>query len=219
MNNLKSVLTIISPFMSAMGFKRAGRHYFYISDNIAYCISLDAPSEIVYATAYIMPLYIPCEARYYTYGNRMNAIAGSVLPLLYGKADCEEVNDWCEAFCGAVRDDVLCFFREISTPEKLLEYVKQAEHGPTGRFNCPEVYLERLKVYTYLFLGDLPNTEMSIFQFRKAVKGSLFLATAIQQRYYDDIDDIDRLVHGNRQGVFDYCTHIIELSLSCLSRR
>ena len=54
------------------------------------------PSGLVYATFFVMPLYIPAQNRYYTYGNRFHALRRSILLPLSKDASDDELTVWCE---------------------------------------------------------------------------------------------------------------------------
>lgn len=124
MNISRYVLKKISPFMQSKGFQLSGTSYFYILNDVAYCLTIDS-GALLYATAYVMPLYIPSEARYYTYGSRSNEWPEKKLPPLRRDSTLEAINVWCDALCHCIEKTILPFYRQIATPKKLIKYAKR----------------------------------------------------------------------------------------------
>ena len=141
MNIFREVSKRITPYMRSKGFNRSGTSYYRIANDIVCCIGFDTPSELLYVTAYIMPLFIPSDHKYYTYGNRLNAIQSIKLPLL-SKNDNETVIDtWCRTLCEQIDSQVVPFFTEIDSPDKLLEYINLHICSSTEYFACHDVYI------------------------------------------------------------------------------
>lgn len=73
---------IIFEFMKSRSFKKRGNLYFNIQNDISFCINLEQPTGLLYCTFSVMPLYMPAQVRYFTYGNRLNSFSLHPIPTL-----------------------------------------------------------------------------------------------------------------------------------------
>lgn len=93
MGIIEKIVNQIRPYMKEKGIAYSKKCYYSVLNDIAFCVQFDAPGGLVYATFFIMPLYIPSQHRYYTYGNRINTLPSSKLPLLSKSASDEEIQN------------------------------------------------------------------------------------------------------------------------------
>ena len=135
----------VAPFLRTNGFARSGKHFCKISNDLAFCISLEMPSGIMYATAYVVPLYVPCECRYYTYGNRLSQIAGINLPILSKTDDEAKIDEWYKLFCVSMEQRIIPFFEGINSPLKMVNYLHKTQPSFTSYIFCPSVDIYRLE--------------------------------------------------------------------------
>ena len=204
MNIFREVKKRIMPYMKEKGFRLSGTTYLFTNNDIAYCIGFDTPGGLLYATQYVMPLYIPSGNRYYTYGNRLNP--SKRLPILSKDADDKYIDHWCDMFCKCMEFEVLPFFRKITTPEKLVNYVTDAN---SPNFFCPPVFIERLKVFTYLYLQKTEDLIQSVQEYRRLLDEGSFLTNSSMQTYLEEVNMIERLLTDNDVDITAYCLGII----------
>ena len=212
MNNLQGIIKKLSPYLKSKGFLRSGRNFYYIKNDIAFCIALDAPKELLYVTAYIMPLYIPCDNRYYTYGNRLNTLKSSPLPILKMSSDAKITDAWCETFFQYIEEIIIPFYNDINSPNKLIEYVEQKAHKSSYSFgfSSPEVFIERLKMYTHMYLNNFAEAKIAIESYNNLLMASTFLTVAVRQKYLKEIAQIEDSIRDNEQEVLFLCKETIE---------
>lgn len=208
MSTIRKVANRIAPYMKAKGFELSGKNYYYISNDIAYCLALDQPGGLIYVTAYIMPLYVPCEYRYYTYGSRLNNIHGIVLSPLHKDANPNAIDEWCEMLCRSMDQIIIPFYQQIGTPRQLVEYIDGKMGNSTFLCMCPNVFLERLKMYTYLLLRDFAKTNTAMNSYRNLLTNCTFLTDAVCKEYLCEIETIRLLLHGNDQDISNFCCEI-----------
>lgn len=218
MSIIREITKRLSPFMKSKGFVLAGRDYYYIADDIAYCIGFDAPGGNMYVTAYVMPLYIPCESRYYTYGNRLSALPGIVLPILQKNDNTETKDKWCTSLCQSIEAGILPFFRQIRSPKKLLEYVECNSFQSSMYFHCPKFFVERLKLFTYLYLGDITKAKMAMLSYYNQIKVCTFFTDKVCKKYIDEIDRINAVIMSGEQAVLSFCSDIISTTKEIVDR-
>jgi hypothetical protein len=103
---------------------------------------------------------------------------------------------------------IVPFFEEISTPEKLVAYTERLSGTADERFFCPEVWLWRLKMLTYLYLRDFSGARAAAKHYRKQLVNAGFLADAIRGHYLEEIDAVTALVEGDGS---DLENHFLEI--------
>lgn len=193
----------ISPFMKSMGFSCTGNGFYYIQNDIAYCIAIDIPGGLVYVTAYVMPLYIPCECQYYTYGNRLNTAHGITLPLLQKDSDDRVLEEWCNSLCCFIKKTIMPFYSTVDTPIKLLEHFEGKKNNSLIASSCPEIFCERLKMFTWLYLGDTAQAEKSISKINQTLITNTFFTETVRQHYLDEVHVVHSLIKEGQSSIQD----------------
>lgn len=206
MNLKREVAKRLTPYMKAKDFLLSKGTYCYVRNDIAYCISFDTPSGIMYVTAYIIPLYIPCEGRYYTYGKRVQPHG---VPPLSKDSNATEVDTWCNALCQYFEDHLFPFFERICSPVKVAQYIKRSRLTGIKEFSCPPIHIDRLKLFTYLYLNDLTEVANVIISYRESLRETGFLTDSTKKILLDEIEMVEKVVqHGNHEAL-NFCTQII----------
>ena len=177
----KEVIKRIAPFMKIRGFTRSGQtRYYYVANNIAFCVTFETPTGLTYVTAHIMPLYIPCEFIYLTYGNRLNHIRDIKLPLLNKDSDAATIDAWCKLLCRSIDQYIIPFFKKIETADKLLVFSDTYRFSPDSYIACNKLKILRLRMFTFLYVGDLVNTASVITCYREALDGTSLLSDPVK---------------------------------------
>ena len=185
----------IAPFMKSRGFVRSGQtNYHYVVNNIAFCVSFETPTGLTYVTAYIMPLYIPCESRCLSYGNRLNHIEDIKLPLLNKNSDEDTTDAWCKLLCHSLDQYIIPFFKTIETADKLLAFSDNYRFSPDSYIRCSKLNILRLRMFTFLYVGDLANTASVITYYREALGETTYLADHVLQMHYDEINMVESIM-------------------------
>ena len=197
MDIFREIRRRITPFMKSRGFSLSGRNYHYFANHIAFCIAFDMPSGLVYVTAYIMPLYIPCECRCYTYGNRLNAIGDIKLPLLNKDSDEATIDKWCKLLCCKIDQYIIPFFKEIETTDKLLKFSDNFHYSADSYIACNELDILRLRMFTFLYVGDYVNIAYVNTRYREVLDRTSFLSNKVIQMCNEEIKMIVSLMQEN----------------------
>lgn len=210
MTLIREVKKTISPYMKSRGFLLSGNNYYYIANDIAYCIALDAPSGLLYVTSYIMPLYVPCETRHYTYGSRIHLIKGINLPPLQKNVDKHKKEEWCASLCKCIEEKILPFYKQIETPELLVKYVEKKTHLSSRCFSCPEIFIYRLLTFSYLHLGESEKACKALNQYRNMLMMNTFFTEAVRWKYLEESVTIESLIRGDKSILMHYVSSIID---------
>lgn len=200
----------IGPFMKSRGFRLRCRTYYYIKNDIAYCISFEQPTGWMYTWVHVNPLYIPHEFIFLSYGNRLNDMADVKLPTLGKGSDPTEIDDWCELFFRSIDDHILPFFQQIDTPKKLLAYVENPERNKRGgMIRCTPLDIEELRMHTYLYLCDLPKAEAAAAIYKQTAGENKYLIVTLREKLQKDAEDIKMLISRGDEAVSDFCEQTI----------
>ena len=191
----------IGPYMKQKGFRLRNRTYYYIKNDIAFCISFEQPTGSMYTWAHVNPLYVPHEFIFLSYGNRLNDMSDVKLPTLDKGSDTAEIDAWCELFFRGIDEHILPFFQQIETPKKFLAYVEQPKRKIYGD-------PEELRMYTYLYLRDYTNSEAAISAYQNSLLGSRLIAT-LREKRRKEADEIKLLIAKGDEAVNDFCEQTI----------
>ncbi len=195
-----------------MGFSNIENCYYYIKNDIAFCLSFDQPSGIVYCTFHIIPLYIPCERRYYTYGNRLNGFPNSSVGILMKSASDRELDVWYENLLYTLKVIIFPFFQNISTPLQLLHFVKSDSVVVNQFFHSPPDQLERVCVFTYLYLNDYDNLKCAIKQAYVSISHANYV-DGVKKERNGELFRIESCFSDSNFCGSQFCAEIVSRSL------
>lgn len=150
MNFSTHVCKQLALHLSSDGFERNGRLFYRIKNDLCFCIHIQMPSDLVHVHFFVMPLYIPSEHIYFTYGRRL-CYAVPTSPKLYKSASDEEIEIWCNETYQILSKEVLPFFHEIDSPKKLSRFLNRPRIIPHKFFFCENIHIRILKLYTYAY--------------------------------------------------------------------
>ena len=142
----------LRPYAKERGLLRKGRTYYTITEDTAYCFSIENHTFDIYVHFYLIPLYMREENHILTYGNLLNSLFFKKIPTLQKTAAEEEIDAWAAIVTGIVDSYVLPFFRQVDSPEKLLDFLALSWEAQKDYLFCPPEHRLRLKTYTLLYL-------------------------------------------------------------------
>lgn len=158
----------IGPYMKSRGFKRKGGRFYYVQNDIAFCIHLEMPTDLVYVPAYILPLYMPCDYIRLSYGDRIGDLPVVSLPLLKKTDPVDQIEAWCDQLCSSIENTILPIYRSIEKPEQLVQFVKAEMNAERREFlYCPRLHLVELLIYTDLYLRDWAGLDDAINRYEE----------------------------------------------------
>ena len=136
-------------FMQEWGFRKRGNFFFKIKNDLAFCVYLEQPTGLVYSGFCVMPLYLPAESRYLTYGDRLNAFSPCPVGPLPVDGDAAQ---WAEQLRFALAEYIFPFFDSIANPQALDLFLNEKNKKIRTYFFCPDLDLYRLRLYTKRYL-------------------------------------------------------------------
>ena len=200
----------IGPYMKQKGFRLHNRRYYYINNNIAYCICFEQPTGWMYTWAHVTPLYSPIDFINLDYGNRLNDMSDIQLPTLGKESAPAEIDAWCELFFRSVEDHILPFFQKIDTPESLIAYVNNLSgNRAVAKLCCSPLWANKLRMYTYLYLHDLPKAETAADFYKQTAAENAYLMPSLREKLQKEADEIKLLISKGDEAVSDFCEQTI----------
>lgn len=163
----KDVRRLSDPFFQARGFTRRGNLYCKIGSSVACCVLFE-PAGLLYCTYCVIPLYMPSQNLYLTYGDRVeHASRGRIPPLSPSQSDDTAAAAWIKSLTAWLDRRILPFFDRIDTPEGLERFLRKGYRRVQRYFRCTKEQYRRLCAYTACMSGHDSLAEKDI---RAAVK-------------------------------------------------
>ena len=206
MNLTQEIIKQVSDLMRQNGFKRRKKVFLKKGNDIIYNVEFDAPSGILYTTFYIMPLYIPAEDRYCCYGNRLNTYS---LPLLKRDSSAVEISNWLTSFTRVMEVTVFPFFEEINSPDTLVSWIENNPSTIREYFFCSPFLLNRLLMYSYLYLCDIIKLRNIIPDCVSTLNQCSYLLDGVKNSYLSEINTVSKLVNSSDNMLQGYMAEII----------
>lgn len=213
MTIINKITKQIRPNMKELGFKFSQKCFYRVSNDIACCIQFEKPGSLVYTTFYVMPLYIPCENRYFTYGNRLDRIQKFQLAPLSSSALDTEILNWCDALCDCFDRFIFPLFSQIASPFQLIDLIEGNNPCIMQYFACPNVQIYRLLMFSYFYVSQFEKFLKILEEYRGLIQSSTFFAKTVRDMYFDEIKVLEKLVSSGSQQCYDFCRSTIEESL------
>ena len=215
MNFTYKLASRISKFMKSKGFTRRGKLYYRIQDNIAYCICFESPSGKAYTWFFVMPLFIPSEYVYLSYGNRLENLCR--FPSISKDSADEELELWVHYLMHVLEEKVFPYFERIGSASSLLEYIQQ-EYLYICEYVCTSP-CNRGKLETYLsfYLGDREAFIKAAEKYRGAIDHSSFFPQ-LKNKWLERLDELERIIMNDPSQIESYCRGSISFTMQhCFS--
>lgn len=194
----KKIVPAFVPFFKEHGYKKKGNTFFKIENDIAFCILFQCPTSFVYVHYYILPLYIPTDYHYLTYGDRleshsiypvpsydisdedvaflqmMRRIKDSLPDAIWNEPSKMDFHSWMLLVQQCLTEDIFPFFESINSPEKMLCFLNKDVHAKQKHIRVlgDEYENSRLASYTYLYVSDIKNAYKHAAQAQKYLLNS-----------------------------------------------
>ncbi len=202
----------IKPLMKKMGFSLFRRCFYSIKNDVAYCVEFESPSSSIYVWFYIIPLYMPYEHRTFSFGNRCSSVAKFNLPPLSRDSSEQEAILWCEDLRACLINYIFPFFQSISTPQKILDFLKIPTKKRRLYFFCAKLFKLRLKTFSALYLGEKKQAQTALSKYVKALKKCSFLHLDILNDFFQEAISIKELFSCQPAALKFYFQNNIEIT-------
>ena len=183
------------PIMAEHGFQRKRNNFFRESEDMIFGVSFENPG-LMYCQFYIIPLWIPTENIYYSYGNRLNNFAKC--PPLCPESSDEQISQWVINTITLLENSIFPFFDTVSTPEKLLDFLQSTHKNISKFLCCPQNQIDRLKIYLVLFLGKFEALPIEI---NRTIKNTLAMdcyTEAVKANFLAELQNLNELQSSHK---------------------
>lgn len=193
MNLTDKIHKRLRPYAKTRGLLRKGRTYYTITEDTAYCFSIENHSFNVYVHFYLIPLYMREEDHILTYGNLLNSLFFEKIPTLQKTASEEEIDAWAAIVTGIVDSYVLPFFRQVGSPEKLLDFLALSWEAQKGYLFCPPFHRQRLKTYTLLYRHRQKEAWEAVAALREELDGVSNFTDRMRKILRSETDNLEAM--------------------------
>lgn len=192
----KNLYKVLNPYFKSLGFRKHGSCYYKIENDIAFCFTPEFVSY-VRVWCYILPLYMPTEFRHLTYGQIIESVHRDLNNLIctYSEIKEEEAEAWLDKMAPVIENEVLPFFKSVSSPELLLQYCSSPSNRSEYMFvsyGNPELF--RLQGYTALYLGEKETAQKTIESFRESVLSCQSSHPAYIEKYMTESREMEKML-------------------------
>lgn len=182
------IIKKLQGFMKLNGFNCRKRCFYKIDGDIALCVELEIPSGLAYVNCYVIPLYIPAENRYYTYGTRVNMI----LPIV--GTDINDVNLWCNQLMQLLSDSIFPSFEKITSPSTFFEQVNTGQLLRPHNCHISKVHIQRLQLFTTLYEKKYTDIPMICDSNTSALMKMTSITPGVKNKYLEEIQCVRNLI-------------------------
>ena len=193
MNLTDKIHKRLRPYAKARGLLRKGRTYYTITEDTAYCFSIENHSFDVYVHFYLIPLYMREENHILNYGNLLNSLFFEKIPMLQKTASEEDIDAWAAIVTGIVDSYVLPFFRQVDSPEKLLDFLALSWEAQKDCLFCPPFHRQRLKTYTLLYRHRQEEAWEAVADLREELDGVSNFTDRMRKILRSEADNLEAM--------------------------
>ena len=216
-----------APFFKEHGYQQKGNTFFKIENGLAFCILFERPTAIIYVHYYVLPLYIPTDNHYLTYGDRLEShsiypvpsfniseendesssimrnIKDRLLHLMRKEPPKTDFSEWVKQVQKCLAEDIFPFFASINSPDKLLCFLRKGVREKQKYFRClgDEYQNSRLAAYTCLYTSDLESASEYVARAQRYLLNSpnRFPEKALKMRL-DELSVAEQMIQAPKEA-------------------
>ncbi len=191
----KLAFRILSKLVEPKGFTVTQCRLVKIKNDLAFVISLECPSGLIYPTVYILPLYVPSQYHYLSYGCRLNYLPNSGVMPLRRDSGPEETEEWIMQVFAVLERFIFPFWDSLSSVSNLRDYF--TSHDDISLFQCDRVQKKRLHIYTCIYLQDRDAALHQIDQLLNAAGTVTYFTDSSKAALRSEMISLQTLLQGD----------------------
>lgn len=199
---INSIIKMIRPYMKENGFSAYKRCFYYINNDLAYCVELETPSCLIYINYYIIPLYVPSDYRYYTYGVRL----GKSLPSTSVSTAIFE--EWTNEFKKLMNKVILPTFRKVQSPDSFTEMIIGGLFDSACHISELDIY--RLRLFTTFYKKETANIPTLCDKYVGMLRKTTYLTDETKKQRLDECEKIKASIYLSVEEIEELITAIIK---------
>ena len=202
--------------LQSKGYVRKGKLLYKVSGDLAYCLEFEIPGQMVYALAYILPLYIPHENRSYTYGIRVTLNGVRAFRDAESTKLMVDNAHWWKEFLALANRRFFPWMDRITAPRKLVCAVSCKWRSPIC---CPEIQKLRLRFFTLAFCGKYKAALGLASRYRKVIRKTSWLISSVRENLERELDELSTLLQTEPEAVAPWFERTMENTAHACSVR
>lgn len=211
------VIRSVDHFLKENSFKKQGKTYYIYDDKAYYAIHFWS-SGTLHCEYYVLPFFIPFEDHVLTYGARLSL-------RLYSpekkRPENEEIEKWASDFKDQYQEKIEPFFIHfrsfLNTKIRRIEgfFFKKKPFGKGylnlyPYYNCTPLENIRLRIWMYLYRGDLRLAKKELTDFEKELDKNVgYYIQAVIERERDWIRQWKELISQGKAAVKVYMDGVV----------
>lgn len=220
----KKLYKVLNPYFKSLGFRKYGNCFFKIENNIAFCFTPEFTSY-VRVWCYILPLYMPTKFRHLTYGEYIEFVHRELACLIctYDEITEEEAIAWLGKMAPVIENEVLPFFKTISSPELLLQYCDLPAYERSRYLPYGGQDLFRLQGYTSLYLGEKEIAPKAIENYRESTLSLKNYSPSYIERHVAESYEMEKILlmpdEERKQLIENICAETLKVCFAPRERK
>ena len=220
----KNLYKVLNPYFKSLGFRKYGNCFFKIENNIAFCFTPEFVSH-VRVWCYILPLYMPTKFRHLTYGKYIEFVHRELACLIctYDEITEEDAIAWLGKMAPVIENEVLPFFKTISSPELLLQYCDLPAYERSRYLPYGGQDLFRLQGYTSLYLGEKEIAPKAIENYRESTLSLKNYSPSYIERHVAESYEMEKILlmpdEERKQLIENICAETLKVCFAPRERK
>lgn len=168
-------------FMKANGFAFKKGVFYRIENDMAFCVNLEMPTGTVYSNCFVLPLYVPTEFCYTTYGTRLTVGTAE------RDGDAENAPEIADELMSILSNDIFPRFQTITSPGAFFDQVRRRELFEPHECRIPDVFVQRLRLATAFYEKRYSEISEICGEYTKVLADAPYLTSGCKKIYLDEI--------------------------------
>lgn len=182
MTVVKSVIKKMHPYMKENGFSIHQNCFYRINNDLAYCVEFEKPTGLIYVHYYIIPLYVPTEYRYYTYGVQQKDY------LAITNINKSVFEAWTNQLKQRLERSIFPVFQKMQTPNNFVKVVNRGLFSDFWRI--PEIDIYRLRLFTAFYMKEKSAIPKLYDKYEKIVEKTGYLTDEVKKKRMEEVEKI-----------------------------
>ena len=168
-------------FMRANGFAFKKGIFCRIENDMAFCVNLEMPTGTVYSNCFVLPLYVPTEFCYMTYGTRLTVGAAE------RDGDAGNAAELAGEWMSILSNDIFPCFQTITSPDAFFTQVSHRALFAPHECRISDVFVQRLRLATAFY--EKRNSEIPEIcgEYMKVLADAPYLTSGCKKIYLDEV--------------------------------
>ena len=167
--------------MKSNGFSFKKGCFYRIESDMAFCVNVEMPTGMVYANCFVLPLYVPADQIYMTYGTRLTPGAAS-------QSDGEDNSaELAGKLASILAEDIFPQFQTITSPSVFFDQVKHRKLFALYCCRISEVFVQRLRLATAFYERQYFEIPKICSEYAEILERAPYMTSGCKKIYLDEI--------------------------------